>query len=100
MSASVAGTAPHEPSNSLSGHDMALLECERGLWGPGPRKQQVVWERFGLPLPAYYQRLYQVCQTEAALDYDAALVRHIMDTADQVSQRRVTAVTRREGNRG
>ena len=86
--------APQRPP-SPSDEDVALLECERELWGPSPAKEQLVFQRFGLSLPAYYQRLYALCQTHGAVAYDAALVGRILEVADQVT----TARLRRLGGR-
>lgn len=99
MSATAAGSTPPPPSRALSEHDQELLECERSHWGAAPGKEQVVFERFGMSLPAYYQRLYQLCQTAEALEYDSVLARHILDTADQVTARRLRAMNQ-EGGRG
>ena len=99
MSVSVAGHLP--PSNhELSDDDRAVLECEREQWGSSGAKEAVVAERFGLSMPAYYQRLYSLCQTEAAMRYDQALVRHILDTADQVTARRHRVITGQGDGRG
>lgn len=76
-------------SGSLSDHDVALLECERELWGPAPGKTDVVRERFGLGLAAYYLRLAKVCETEAALAYDALLVRRIREGAERAVSTRL-----------
>lgn len=78
---------------SLSAEDVSLLECEREIWGAGSAKEQAVFERFGLSVPAYYQRLYQLCQGEAARAYDAVLVGRILEVADQLT----TARLRRQG---
>lgn len=99
MSVTAAGSTPPSPSRALSEHDQELLECERAHWGATPGKEQVVFERFGMALPTYYHRLYQVCQTAEALEYDSVLSRHILDTADQVTTRRLRAM-RQEGGRG
>ena len=88
MSASAAGHLPPHSPDELDESDRELLECERELWGPSPAKEAAVAERFGLSMPAYYQRLYRLCQTPAAVKYDSVLVRHILETADQVSARR------------
>lgn len=76
---------------------MALLECEREFWGPAPGKTDVVRERFGLGLPAYYLRLARVCETEAALAYDALLVRRIREGVESASRSRRGTLT--EGRR-
>jgi len=88
MSASVAGHLPPPTPDQLDESDRELLECERELWGPSPAKEAAVAERFGLSMPAYYQRLYRICQTSAAVKYDSVLVRHILETADQVTAHR------------
>ena len=89
MSSPLAPNMPPTPSPE----DVALLECERELWGPSSAKEQRVFEQFGLSLPAYYQRLYALCQTHAALAYDAVLVGRILEVADQVT----TVRLRRQG---
>ena len=91
MGAMVATPAEHSaPSpDSLSEADVALLECERGHWGPGPGKEAVVRALCGVSLPAYYQRLYRLCHTPAAVQYDAALVRQILESADHVTAKRL-----------
>lgn len=100
MSASAAGQFPPPPANELSDDDVALLECEREMWGPSPLKEAAVAKRFGTTMPAYYQRLYRLCQSEAAMKYDQALVRHILDTADQLSARRHQVISGRGTSRG
>jgi hypothetical protein len=37
----------------------------------------------------FYQRLYRICESEAAWQYDAVLIRHIRDVADDVTSRRL-----------
>ncbi len=66
---------PTPPSQSLSGDDMAIVEFERAWWGSVPNKESAVRERFGLTLARYYQLLYALCETAAALEYDAVFVR-------------------------
>lgn len=82
------------PSESLSGDDIAILEFERVWWGNVPNKESAVRERFGLTLARYYQRVYALCETAAALDYDAVFVRQCR----QAQQMRHTA--RRLGPEG
>lgn len=97
MEPSVSIPESREPSDSLAESDIALLECEREFWGPGPQKEDVVFRRFGLGLPAYYQRLYQVCETPAAIRYDAVLVRQIHESADHVTRQRLRRVRGQQG---
>lgn len=75
---------------SLSREDVELLEFERAFWGAFPNKESAVRERFGLSLARYYQRVYALCRTEAAVRYDAVLVRSCLEAA----------TTRREGQGG
>ena len=91
MGAMVAHSAERSaPSpDSLSEAEVALLECERTHWGPGPGKEAVVRALCGVSLPAYYQRLYRLCHTPAAVQYDAMLVRQILDSADHVTAKRL-----------
>jgi hypothetical protein len=70
-----------------------FLDFERNHWGIFDGKEDVVFERFGLGLPAYYQRLYLECGRVEALAYDAHLVRMILDAAD-------SAVALRTGRQG
>jgi len=78
------------PQNTLGDDDAAYLECEREYWAVGPKKEQVVRERFNVSLPVYYQRLYRIAATPEAWRYDPVLVRHIHDTADDVTSKRLT----------
>ena len=78
------------PESELGPDDVALLEFERSHWGAGANKESAVSERFGLSLARYYQRVYAVCHTEAAVRYDAVLVRSCLEAA----------ITRREGQGG
>jgi hypothetical protein len=80
----------HDADPSLSSEDVELLEFERALWGAFPNKESAVRERFGLSLARYYQRVYALCRTEAAVRYDAVLVRRCLEAA----------TTRREGQGG
>ena len=66
---------PTPPPGSLSHDDIAIVEFERAWWGSVPNKESAVRERFGLTLARYYQRLYALCETAAALEYDAGFVR-------------------------
>jgi hypothetical protein len=59
-----------------------FLEFERNHWGTVDGKEDRVFERFGLGLPAYYQRLYRECRSAEAISYDAHLVRLILDAAE------------------
>lgn len=83
--------------DGLSADDQAYLECEREHWGVGPRKEQFVFDQFGVSLPVFYQRLYRIAATEEAWKYDPVLIRHIQDTADDVTAKRLT---RQGKNRG
>ena len=69
--------SPH--TEGLSTDDRARLEFEREFWGLAPNKESAVRERFGLSLARYYQRVYAICRTQAALEYDAVLVRQCLD---------------------
>ena len=66
-----------------------LLEFERVHWGPGDNKEDLVRHRFGLGLPAYYQRLYRACRSAEAVTYDALLVRSILDASDRAMRDRL-----------
>lgn len=85
------------PPSDLSDDEIAYLECERELWGPGAPKEEVVLQRFGVSVPVYYQRLYRICQSPSAVVYDAALVRRILDVADDVTAQRLSRGVRRDG---
>ena len=67
--------------DELGAGDIDLLEFERTHWGSIPNKESAVRERFGLSLARYYQRVYALCRTEAAVRYDAVLVRHCLEAA-------------------
>jgi hypothetical protein len=67
--------------DELGAADIDLLEFERTHWGSTPNKESAVRERFGLSLARYYQRVYALCRTEAAVRYDAVLVRHCLEAA-------------------
>ena len=69
------------PETELSGDDIDILEFERVHWGAFPNKESAVRERFGLSLARYYQRVYAICRTEQALEYDAVLVRQCQEAA-------------------
>lgn len=75
---------------TLGEQDIDLLEFERAHWGAVANKESAVRERFGLSLARYYQRVYALCRTEAALRYDAVLVRNCLEAAE----------TRRQGQGG
>ena len=79
-----------KPEGELRPDDVALLEFERAHWGAVANKESAVRERFGLPLARYYQRVYALCHTEAAVRYDAVLVRSCLEAA----------TTRRQGQGG
>ena len=76
-------------SSDLTEVEIAYLECEREHWGPAGRKEQIVMERFSVSLPVFYQRLYRICEGQAAWRYDPVLVRQIMEVADDVSSKRL-----------
>lgn len=65
--------------SGLSAEDSALVEFERSHWGATPNKESAVRERFGLSLARYYQRVYALCRTPEALEYDAVFVRQCLD---------------------
>ncbi|MCF8548955.1 MAG: DUF3263 domain-containing protein [Pontimonas sp.] len=69
------------PEDRLGAVDIDLLEFERSHWGAIPNKESAVRERFGLSLARYYQRVYALCHTEAAVRYDAVLVRQCLEAA-------------------
>ena len=69
------------PETELSGDDIDILEFERVHWGAFPNKESAVRKRFGLSLARYYQRVYALCHTEAAVRYDAVLVRSCLEAA-------------------
>jgi hypothetical protein len=79
-----------KPESGLRAEDVDLLEFERAHWGAGANKESAVRERFGLSLARYYQRVYALCHSEAAVRYDAVLVRSCLEAA----------TTRREGQGG
>ena len=83
-------------SPTLTPVEIDYLECEREHWGPSGKKEKIVFERFGVSVPVFYQRLYRICENEAAWQYNAVLVRHIRDVADDVTSRRLN----RGENRG
>lgn len=85
---------PSAPSEPLSPADIEILEFERAWWGSVPNKESAVRERFGLTLARYYQRVYALCESAAALEYDAVFVRQCR----QAQQMRQTA--RRLGPEG
>jgi hypothetical protein len=69
------------PQKELDVQDIDLLEFERAHWGAVANKESAVRERFGLSLARYYQRVYALCRTEAAVRYDAVLVRNCLEAA-------------------
>jgi hypothetical protein len=79
-----------KPEKGLEADGVALLEFERAHWGAFPNKESAVRERFGLSLARYYQRVYALCRSEAAVRYDAVLVRNCLEAA----------ASRREGQGG
>jgi hypothetical protein len=76
-------------ASTLTEGEIAYLECERDHWGPSGHKERIVVERFGVSLPVFYQRLYRICESDAAWQYDPALIRHIRDVADDLTSRRL-----------
>ena len=88
MVASSAESTASSPE-PLSEADRVLLECEREHWGSALGKEAVVWRVCRLSLPAYYQRLYRLCQTPEAIHYDPVLARQIVESADHVTAKRV-----------
>ena len=84
--------AQHASSSSastLTEVEIAYLECERENWGPAGQKEKTVFDLFGVSLPVFYQRLYRICESDAAWRYDPVLVRHIREVADDVTSRRL-----------
>ena len=95
----IGGMSQHAASASpsdLTDVEIAYLECEREHWGPAGRKEKFVMDLFGVSLPVFYQRLYRICEGQAAWIYDPVLVRQIRDVADDVSSKRL----RRGDSRG
>ena len=78
----------HSDKSELARGDIELLEFERAHWGAIPNKESAVRERFGLSLARYYQRVYALCLTEAAVHYDAVLVRNCLEASARRRERR------------
>jgi hypothetical protein len=70
-----------EEQGCLSEAERGILEFERTFWGFVPNKESAVRERFGLSLARYYQRVYAICRTPEAREYDAVLVRNCQEAA-------------------
>lgn len=85
------------PDPDISAEELAYLECERDYWGTGGSKEDIVWQRFNVSLPVYYERLYRISSTPRAERYDAAFVRRILDVADEVTAHRLGKQARWHG---
>ena len=64
--------------DSLTDEDCAILTCEAGWWPTAGAKEQVIRDRLGLSPTRYYQRLNQLCETEAALAYNPVVVHRVL----------------------
>lgn len=73
---------PADADDSPSWEGASFLECERDHWGNLPGKEDIVFEKFGIGLAAYYHRLHRHARSRDALVYDAHLARAIVDAAD------------------
>lgn len=64
--------------DSLTDEDRAILTCEAGWWPTAGAKEEAIRDRLGMSAVRYYQRLNQLCETEAALMYDAVVVHRVL----------------------
>ncbi len=67
---------------SLSDEDRAILAFEKSWWQHPGSKDQAIRDRFGLSAVAFYQRLNQLLNTEAALAAEPLLVKRLQRVRD------------------
>ena len=61
----------------LSARDRAILEFEREWWRLPPPKERQIRARLDMSGTRYYQRLAELIDTPAALEYDPLTVRRL-----------------------
>jgi superfamily I DNA/RNA helicase len=66
-----------QPVSSLPASDQLLLSVEAQWWTQPSPKAEFVAEQLGLSLNAYEQRLRDLVNEQAALDYDPLLIRRL-----------------------
>jgi superfamily I DNA/RNA helicase len=66
-----------QPDGALSASDQLLLSVEAQWWTQPSPKAEFVAEQLGLSLNAYEQRLRDLVNQQAALDYDPLLIRRL-----------------------
>jgi hypothetical protein len=82
------------PHDALDERDLALLAFERDWEHRRGSKDAEIRSRFGVPTARYYQMLYSLLDSPAALAHDPLLVRRLL----RLRERSVTArAARRRG---
>jgi hypothetical protein len=81
-SASLSGSPIGSPSTGLTEADLALLDFERRWASRVGAKEAAILAEFGLPGARYYQMLYVLIDSPAALRHDPLLVRRLQRLRD------------------
>lgn len=81
-SASVSGAPILPPSTGLTERELALLDFERDWASRVGAKEAAILAEFGLPAARYYQMLYVLIDSPAALRHDPLLVRRLQRLRD------------------
>lgn len=83
---------------ALSDRDKAILEFERTFWTLDGQKDELVEERFGCDVAAYYQHLNELIDQPEALEEDPLVVRRLRRLRDRRRRLRLGLADAAEGS--
>ena len=63
---------------ALTDEERAMLELERQWFAHRGAKEGVILDRFGMSPTRYYQRLFALVQTQAAMEHDPITCRRVL----------------------
>ncbi len=89
-----AGAPLDPPSTALSELDLQLLVFERDWANRVGAKEAAILTEFGLPAARYYQMLYALIDSPAALRHDPLLVRRLQRLRDARTRSRAARTFR------
>lgn len=69
-------------NRELTDRDRAILEFERQWWKYAGAKESAIKDLFDLTPPRYYQLLNDIIDRQAALEFDAMLVKRLRRLRD------------------
>lgn len=88
------GAQSDPPATALTPADLHLLDFERGWASRVGAKDAAILAEFGLPAARYYQMLYVLIDSPAALRHDPLLVRRLQRLRDARTRSRAARTFR------